>query len=234
MLHKDGSAPRPYSCQNKKCTVCEPGNRLCVCKSLACLHPEDVCQGGRCFPRTGCEGCQCTAPQSSCSAPGTTCIANTCRRTATNPPETTATATITESVPSDCVGREGANNCPCRRSPHGVMPCQHTNHVCNENTSKCEIRQPCTVAQNASVAACLAAGECTTCACRGERVACLRAQFCDESESAAVTIDAQCTADECVECGRFKDPCAASWRPPFWPMMSSGSIWRPRLAPRQS
>jgi hypothetical protein len=92
MLHKDGSAPRPYSCQNKKCTICEPGNRLCVCKSLACLNPEDICEQGRCFPRTGCEGCQCIAPESSCSAPGTICISNTCRRVATNPPTTTTTS----------------------------------------------------------------------------------------------------------------------------------------------
>jgi hypothetical protein len=50
MLHKDGSAPRPYSCQNKKCTICEPGNRLCVCKSLACLNPGGHLRAGSLLP----------------------------------------------------------------------------------------------------------------------------------------------------------------------------------------
>jgi hypothetical protein len=78
MLHKDGSAPRPYSCQNKKCTICEPGSRLCVCKSPACLNPDDICEGGRCFPRLGCVGCLCN-PDSSCNDAEAMCLSDTCK-----------------------------------------------------------------------------------------------------------------------------------------------------------
>lgn len=78
MLHKDGSAPRPYSCQNKKCTNCEPGSRLCVCKSPACLNPDDICEDGRCFPRLGCAGCLCN-PDSSCNDAEAMCLSDTCK-----------------------------------------------------------------------------------------------------------------------------------------------------------
>jgi len=94
MLHKDGSTSgKTYSCQNNKCTRCVPGDTLCVCTSSMCARSDNVCEGGRCFLRTGCEGCACTQPDLSCKVPGTICISGTCTRIITAPVAPTETAT---------------------------------------------------------------------------------------------------------------------------------------------
>lgn len=89
MSHPDGSMPAsPYSCQSGRCAKCTPGDRLCICNNSACANPGDVCEGGRCFARQGCEGCACVAPELTCTAPGTVCISNECRRVQTPAPPT--------------------------------------------------------------------------------------------------------------------------------------------------
>lgn len=108
MLHADGSnAAKPFSCnKDGKCTVCTAGDPLCICGAgNSCKSPSEVCEGGRCFLRSGCEGCPCASFDLSCAA-GTICISNICTRpitpapttTAAPPPPTTATARQTAST----------------------------------------------------------------------------------------------------------------------------------------
>jgi hypothetical protein len=99
MLHKDGSTNgKTYSCQGNICKRCVPGTTLCVCSNTACADSRDQCEGGRCYPRTGCEGCACGKLDNSCKAPGTICISATCTRIITPAPETVGVITrpITE------------------------------------------------------------------------------------------------------------------------------------------
>lgn len=204
------------SCSNAALT-CVNGD-ACVSLYKACDGASDCtargllsrsCQNGRCLSNA-CLSTIPTAPKlpgaAGCPCSNRTSLSAKQRCTWELDGSTCDTALNICTVTEGCAGREGTGGCACRAPALRTGPCVLSSTRCNPATSTCETMPACSMVQKASIAACIES-KCSTCACRASQLACLNALFCYHALFAAQTILSECTASDCVECGRRTEPC---------------------------